>query len=213
MGASTISQDIAAAAARLVVDEGMDYANAKRKAARGLGEGLRNLPGDELVEDHVREHIAIFHADTQPRELALLRRTALAWMTRLDDWNPHLAGAAWRGTATARSVMRIELYADDAKLAQFALLDLGVDDHAPERPGHERSEAVLSKHVHVAGLNEPVTIDFIVHDADALRGALKPDGRGRRWRGDVRALRELLAREHGDAAGRVASVVEGPDGG
>jgi hypothetical protein len=206
MGASTISHDIAAEAARLVVDEGLDYANAKRKAARGLGEGRRHLPSDELVEEQVREHIAIFHADTQPRELALLRRTALAWMTRLDSWNPHLAGAAWRGTATARSVMRIELYADDAKLAQFALIDLGVDDHAPERPGHERGEAVLTKLVRVAGLDEPITIDFVVHDADDLRGALKPDGRGQRWRGDARALRELLAHElaehgrHGDAA-------------
>jgi hypothetical protein len=153
MRATTITLDIAAAAARLVVDEGLDYANAKRKAARSFGEGLRNLPSDEVVEDQVREHIAIFHADTQAHELAVLRRLALAWMARLEVWNPYLAGAAWRGTATARTVLRIELYADDAKLAQFALLDQGIDDHVPEYPGRERSEAVLSKQVRVPDLD------------------------------------------------------------
>ncbi len=200
MRAPTISLDIAAAAARLVVDEGLDYANAKRKAARSLGERMRNLPSDEDAEDQVREHIAIFCADTHARELALLRQLALAWMTRLEAWNPYLAGAAWRGTATAQTVLRIELYADDAKLAQFALLDHGIDEHAPERPGRERNEAVLSKQLRVPGLDEVVTLDFVVYDADALRGALKPDGRGRTWRGDVRALRELVAREHGNTS-------------
>ncbi len=192
---STIGLDIAAAAARLVVDEGLDYAHAKRKAARGIAKGSRNLPSDELVEDQVREHLAIFHADTQPRELALLREAAWTWMTRLAPWNPHLTGAAWRGTATARSVLRIELYADDVKLAQLALLDMGIDEHAPEVPGHERSEAVLSKTMRVAGIDEPVMIDFVVLDADEIRGALEPDARGRRWRGDARALRELIDRD------------------
>jgi hypothetical protein len=178
----------------------MDYASAKRKAARGLTGGSRHLPSDELVEDQVREHLAIFHADTQPRELALLREVALQWMTRLEAWNPHLAGAAWRGTATARSVLRIELFADDPKLAWFALLDAGIDAYAPEVPGYEREEAVLSKTMRVRGIDEPVTIDFVVRDADAIRGALEPDARGRRWRGDARALRDLIDREASPAA-------------
>ncbi len=195
MASPSLAADIAATAARLIVDEGLDYGSAKRKAARTLGDGLRKLPTDEQVEEQVREHLAIFHADTQPRELALLRQTALLWMTRLQAWRPHLGGAAWRGTATTRSVLRIELYADDPKLAQFALLDLGITDHAPEAPGHQRGEAVMSKTVRVQGLDEPVLIDFIVLDTDALRGGLKPDARGHTWRGDLRGLRELMARE------------------
>jgi hypothetical protein len=197
---SSIGLEVAAAAARLIVDEGLDYANAKRKAARGITHGTRNLPSDEVVEDRVREHLSIFHADSQPRELALLRQTALSWMTRLSAWNPHLAGAAWRGTATARSIVRIELYADDTKLAQFALLDLGIDGHAPEMPGRERADAVLSKTMRVHGIDDPVTIDFVVFDADDIRGALEADSRGRRWRGDVRALRALIEAEHPVAA-------------
>jgi hypothetical protein len=34
-----------------------------------------------------------------------------------------------------------------------------------------------------------------VNDHDDLRGALKPDAQGRSWRGDLVALRRLLAPE------------------
>jgi hypothetical protein len=34
---------------------------------------------------------------------------------------------------------------------------------------------------------------LLVHDRDALRGALKPDGQGRKPRGDAAAVRALLA--------------------
>ena len=76
---------IAAAAAELVVDEGMEYGAAKRKAAQVLGRrsGRRiELPSNEQIEQAVREHIAVFHADTQPAELRALRRLALQWMQR-----------------------------------------------------------------------------------------------------------------------------------
>ena len=46
--------DIAAGAARLVVQEGMEYADAKRSVARGFSrQGARRpaLPSDEQVED------------------------------------------------------------------------------------------------------------------------------------------------------------------
>jgi len=32
----------------------------------------------------------------------------------------------------------------------------------------------------------------MLHDADDQRGALKPDARGRSWRGDARALHHLM---------------------
>ena len=198
MAATSLSMEIAAFAARLIVDEGLDYRGAKRKAARALGEGMRDLPGDDVVEDQVREHLAIFHADDQPRELALLRETALAWMEQLAAWHPHLAGAGWRGTATRRSVLRIELYADDPKMAEIDLLNRGIDQHVPDTTGNDRS--ILCKTVRVTGLGEPVMIDFVVHDFDELRGALKPDANGRTWRGDVTALRRLIAAARDAAA-------------
>ena len=71
---------LAAAAAVLVAEEGLEYAEAKRKAARAAGRrGARRieLPSDEAVEEAVREHLAVFHADTQPAELRALRELAL----------------------------------------------------------------------------------------------------------------------------------------
>src|ERR1700712_5605568 len=99
----TMTDEIAATAARLVVEEGMEYGPAKRRAARDLGRhgGRRGeLPDNDQVEKEVRDYLALFCADTQPRELAALRVIAGMWMERLAPFRPHLTGALWRGTAT-----------------------------------------------------------------------------------------------------------------
>ena len=41
-------------------------------------------------------------------------------------------------------------------------------------------------------LGELVTLHLAVRDLDDQRGALKPDARGRSWRGDAAALQRLL---------------------
>jgi hypothetical protein len=41
-------------------------------------------------------------------------------------------------------------------------------------------------------LNEQVGVHLLVNDLDDMRGALQPDARGRRPRGDAAALRRLL---------------------
>ncbi len=191
-----MSQQIAAAAARWVVDEGMEYGAAKRRAARELlrrGARQPELPSNEQVENEVREHIALFHADRQPDELRALREVALQWMDRLAAFRPHLGGAAWRGTATRRSALHIDLYCDDSKGAEIALLNLGIDFDAGaiDRPGQDPLP-VLTVATHSPALAEVVTVHLLVHDFDAQRGALKPDAAGRSWRGDAAALRRLM---------------------
>ena len=184
--------EIAGAAARLVVDEGMEYAAAKRKAARGFG-SRTTLPSNEALEDAVREHIDLFCADTQPGELHALREVALLWMQRLADYRPHLSGAAWRGTATRLSSVHVDLYCDDPKAAEITLINAGVnyDVGSLNRPGREPL-CVLTVSSKSAALGEPVTVHLLLHDADDQRGALKPDARGRGWRGDIAALQRLL---------------------
>src|SRR5664279_3707590 len=120
--AGTHSAAIAIAAARLIVEEGMEYGAAKRRAARQLRLGTRapDLPGNDAIEDEVRAYLELFHAETQPRELALLRGIAANWMERLATFRPHLAGAVWRGTATRLSSIRIDLFCDDSKSAEIA---------------------------------------------------------------------------------------------
>lgn len=184
------TEEIASAAARLVVDEGMEYAQAKRKAARQLGRPPRGteLPSNELVEDEVRSYLDLFRADTQPAELRALRELALRWMLRLAEFRPHLSGAVWRGTATRLSAIHLDLYCDDPKSAEIALINLGVDYDA----AGDGDLQVLSLAERCSALGERVTLHLAVRDRDDQRGALKPDSRGRSWRGDAAALQRLL---------------------
>jgi len=187
--------EIAAVAARLVVEEGLEYAAAKRHAAKQLGLPSRGLwPDNAMLDAAVREHIAIFCEDTQAIELQVLRRLALVWLDRLADFRPHLGGAVWHGTATRHSDIYIQLFCDDPKAAEWALLDRRVDYHPGTVMGW-RGEPVdaLSLRVRCEELGQGVLIHLLVHDLDDLRGALKPDAQGRKPRGDVQALRKLMA--------------------
>jgi hypothetical protein len=198
---SEVAAELAAVAARLVIEEGLEYAAAKRKAARDgaprRGSGRAELPSNEAVEDEVRTQLALFHADTQPPELAALRRVALRWMDRLAEFRPHLGGAVWRGTATRRSSVILELYADDPKSPEIALLNLGVPYDSADGPPGRRGEprTVLSLAERCAELGEPATVHLVLQDHDDLRGALVADAAGRTWRGDARALSRLLAED------------------
>jgi hypothetical protein len=192
-----LALEIAAAAARLVVDEGMEYGPAKRRAVKQLGLPPRApLPDNDMVEQAVREHIAIFCGDTQPAELAALRRLALTWMERLAEFRPHLAGAVWHGTATRLSDIYLQLFCDDPKSAEISLIERGVDYEARSVTGFngERVEA-LSIHSRCPDLGETVGVHLMIHDHDDVRGALRRDAQGRVPRGDLPAVRALLAHE------------------
>jgi len=194
---ASLTADIAAAAARLVVEDGLEYAAAKRKAARSLGrQSLRpgELPSNEAVEDEVRAYLSLFCADTQPRELAALRALALRWMERLAEFRPHLSGAVWRGTATRLSSVHLDLFCDDSKSAEIGLINLGLDYDTASRPdGHGGEQLVLSLAAPCPELDETVTLHLNILDHDDLRGALKADAQGRSWRGDAKALRQRVA--------------------
>jgi len=189
------TEEIASAAARLVVDEGMEYAQAKRKAARSLG-GRAELPSNEQVEDEVRSYLDLFCADTQPGELRALRALALRWMQRLAEFRPHLSGAVWRGTATRLNDVHLQLYCDDSKAAEIALLNAGIGyDVGSTRSPNGRVIDVLSLAQPCATLNESVTVHLSILDHDDLRGALKRDADGRSARGDAAALRQLMMKD------------------
>lgn len=190
----TIKEEIAATAARMVVEEGLEYGAAKRQATKQLGVSARSgLPDNDQVEAAVREYIALFCADTQPGELRALRELALVWMERLERFRPHLAGAVWHGTATRRSDIYIQLFCDDPKSAEIGLIDMGVRFEVTTVNGFQGQPVdALSLHLRCAPLGEYVRLHLMVYDFDDLRGALKPDAQGRRPRGDLAAVRGLL---------------------
>ena len=191
-----ITAEIAATAARLVVEEGLEYGPAKQQALKALGlqrSGRNRLPDNNELEDEVRDYLALFCADTQPAELNALRQLAATWMARLEEFRPHLCGAVWRGTATRLSNIHLQLYCDDSKSAEIALINQGVDYEvgATAGPRHRQID-VLSLAARCPPLSELVTVHLSILDFDDLRGALKPDARGLSERGDLAALRRLL---------------------
>jgi hypothetical protein len=190
----TVQSEIAAAAARLVVEEGLEYGPAKKRAVKQLGLNARTaLPDNDAVEAAVREYIEIFCGDTQPAELAALRELAVTWMERLAEFRPYLGGAVWHGTATHLSDIYLQLFCDDPKSAEIALIDHEVA-YTPRTVNGFHGEPVeaLSLSSMCPGLGEEVGVHLLVYDHDDLRGALKPDAQGRSPRGDLNAVRALL---------------------
>ena len=190
----TLKSEISVVAARLVVEEGLEYGPAKRRATRQLGLSVRTaLPGNDELEDAVREHIELFCAATQPQELLALRRLALVWMERMANFRPHLGGAVWHGTATRLSDIYLQLFCDDVKSAEISLIDHHVDYLARTVSGlHGAQVDVLSVHAFCAELGEDVGVQLQIYEHDDVRGALRPDAKGRSPRGDLAALRRLL---------------------
>jgi hypothetical protein len=193
---SDLTAEIAASAARLVVEEGLEYGPAKRRAARDLGKRSTRaaaLPDNVAVENEVRAYLALFCADTQPAELAALREVAAAWMKRLAEFRPHLTGAVWRGTATRLSSVHIELYCDDPKAAEMGMLNRGIDFDIGSQSGPRNLPVdVLRVSSPSRALGEEVTVFLTVLDHDDLRGGLKPDASGQTQRGDLPALQQRM---------------------
>ena len=193
----TLKREIAAVASRLIVEDGMEYGPAKRRAVKEMGLPARTaLPNNDEVEAEVRDYIQMFCADTQPRELHALRLLALEWMGRMAAFRPYVGGAVWHGTATRLTDIYIQLFCDDSKSAEISLIDHHVDYEPRMVTGfHGEQVEALSIHATSRELGEEVGVHLLVYDLDDLRGALKPDAQGRTPRGDAAGLRKLIEKE------------------
>lgn len=193
----SLKDEIAATAARMVVEEGLEFGPAKRRAVKQMGLPARTgLPDNAAVEDAVREYIGLFCADTQPAELAALRRFAALWMTRLAVFRPYLVGAVWRGTATRLSDVHLHLFCDDPKAVDMALIDQRVRYTAHSATSFRGEPTqVLSLSLPVAELGETVGLHLTLHDLDDLRQSPAHDAQGRSQRGDLQALTHLLEKD------------------
>ncbi|MEQ1534662.1 MAG: hypothetical protein ABL923_02190 [Burkholderiaceae bacterium] len=192
--AGNMASEISISAARLVVEEGLDYGAAKLRAVKQLGLPARTqLPSHDEVEAEVRDYIALFCADTQPTELAALRELALLWMQRMVEFRPYLGGSVWHGTATKLSDIYIALFCDDSKSAEIALIDHRADYVARSIKGFDGGMVeALSIHAPCKALDTEIGVHLIIYDYDDLRGALKLDSQGRKPRGDLVAVAKLL---------------------
>jgi len=192
--------EIAAAAARMIAQDGADYASAKRKAARQvLGDdqiASRVMPDNEQVEDEVRKYQSLFLGGSQPARLHALRIIALQVMEALAQFSPYITGPVLSGSAGEHDDIHLQLFADSAKEVEIFLLshDVAID---------------ISETPHFKGRrHEPVeTVSFLWHnegihaelyELNDLRGARKLRADGRLQRADAAALRALMNNDQPD---------------
>lgn len=133
-----LRSEIAAAAARMIAEDGADYGTAKRKAAKQIlgNNRVRGdiLPDNAQIEEEVRVYNELFFGDTQPARLAHLRRLALNLMQELSEFKPYLTGAVLNGTAGAHSDIHLHLFAESPKDVEIFLLNKDIAFDVSETP-------------------------------------------------------------------------------
>ena len=169
-----LALELAATAARLIAEDGYDYATAKRKAAQlvfGEAAGGR-LPQNDLIESELRRYLRTFGGQRHAALLAELRSIALALMEYLAPFNPHLVGAVLNGTATEHSALHLHLFTDSAKDVEIFLLNEGVRftvDEASDPPGALESIHLQVPRRLLAPRASPLDAVLSVLPTDAVR--------------------------------------------
>jgi len=116
---------IAAAAARLMAEDGIDdFALAKRKAARQLGAAdTEALPANHEIEAELRAYRALYQPEEHPERIAELRRVALDAMLALERFSPYLTGPVLSGLAGPYAEIDLQLFPESAKDVELFLLE------------------------------------------------------------------------------------------
>ncbi len=121
---NNMRRHLAYIAARMIAEDGADYATAKQKAARQAGLADSNLlPDNQEIEEALREYQGLYQQDDQPAHLRRLREVAVKVMREFDDFRPALVGAVLSGTAGQFSDVNLQLYTDDPKALSIFLLN------------------------------------------------------------------------------------------
>ncbi len=152
--------ELAQLSARHIAEEGLTYGQAKRKAAKQCGVGEHNaaMPSNAAIEQALREYLNEFQADTQPSELRRLRKLAITWIENLcalDSTNglneackALAVGAVVNGTANEHSAVHIQVFTDEFKALEMAMLDAGVELEFTEKKLDGKIYPILVAHDH-----------------------------------------------------------------
>ena len=197
--AELLRAEIAAAAARMIAEDGADYGTAKRKAAR-LILGNQRVHGDVLpdnaqIEAEVREYQALFQGDEQSQRLLHLRRLALEVMEKFEDFAPYVTGAVLNGTASEHSDIHQQLFAESSKDVAVFLLNAGMDYEVSETPHFRRPDRSVET---LSFFWKQEIVHLAIYEQDDLRGGARSSSGKRIERADIAALRNLLAETGSD---------------
>jgi hypothetical protein len=119
---------IAAAAARLMAEDGIDdFALAKRKAARQLGAtDAQVLPANDEIEAELNAYRALYEPQEHAERIAELRAIALDAMRALEGFSPYLTGPVLKGTAGPYAGVELQLFPESPKDVEIYLLDRNI---------------------------------------------------------------------------------------
>lgn len=121
---NNVRRHLAYIAARMIAEDGADYATAKRKAASQAGlADLNMLPDNQEIEEALREYQGLYQKEDQPAHLRHLREVAVKVMREFDDFRPALVGSVLSGTAGQFSDVNLQLFTDDPKALSIFLLN------------------------------------------------------------------------------------------
>jgi hypothetical protein len=190
-------QRVAYEAARLLAaDPTVDLGDARRRAARTLGETAREaLPEASEIQDELRAWLRLFRGADQAGALQALRKAAVEAMAFLAAFEPRLVGSVLEGTADAGAPVRLQLFSDDPDALPRFLADHAIPARAVERrqrvPGGT-SERVAAWAVEAGG----VAVELMQLPTAMLRQALPGDDPGSTQpRANLAAVRALLESE------------------
>jgi hypothetical protein len=170
---------IAAAAARLMAEDGIDdFALAKRKAARQLGASeTQSLPRNDEIEAELRAYRALYQAEEHPHVIGELRRIALDAMQALEHFSPYLTGPVLTGIAGPYAEIELQLFPDSAKDVEIFLLDRNIPFTTHEGRRYSGDQARATSFISLQW--EGVPLRLAVFDPRDERLTLKTSQAGR----------------------------------
>lgn len=193
-------QRIAAAAARMMAEDGVDdFSLAKRKAARQLGAGdTQVLPGNDEIEAELKAYLSLYQGEEQHARLQHLRQVALSAMQALSQFRPFLTGAVLKGTAGRYAGIDLQLFTDDGKAVELHLLNRGIP-YESSAQRHYAGDQVRA--ISVLQLTwEETEINLSVFSTNDERSALKTSAAGRPMeRAGIDAVAAMILQADGRA--------------
>jgi hypothetical protein len=191
--AAMLRAEIAAAAARMIAQDGADYGTAKRKAAKQILGNVKArgdmLPDNAQIEDELRLYNELFFADSQPARLLHLRKMALALLQELAQFNPFLTGAVLNGTAGEHSDIYLQLFAESPKDVEIFMVNKNVGFEVSETPAAKSRNQPIEV---LSFIWQDEGVHLALYELDDVRRIARSKSGGRSERADAAELQALI---------------------
>ncbi|MDE0753698.1 MAG: hypothetical protein OSB26_03490 [Woeseiaceae bacterium] len=194
VGSDRARQVLAQEAARIIVEQGIaDFRVAKTKAAERLGMSTQGvLPNNSEIEAAISNHLLLFGGESHIDLLQNLRRSAIAAMEVLSQFEPRLVGPVLQGTAGANTTINLHVFTDTPERVAFRFDELVLSYKPFERRLKSRRDQVET-YAGFRFLQDDWTVEATVFPVDGMRQApISPvDGRPIK-RADQSSVERLL---------------------